>query len=307
MATATAKRKQTKKKIEAEKRKQLDEVKSLALRHGYITEDQIVFLLDEDQEPEEQVEAMEEIHAMLAKMHIEVFASEEEAQERIKKLRKIEDKKNQVATKAVPQQPVRYDDPVRMYLREMGRVPLLTREGEVEIARRIEAGDRQVVSALFRADPTNRELRVLAKQLKDGLHKIEDFVKVDENAVSEQALKKERTRAAKILDRVFVLQKRFNDLVAKQNKRMTERQRTTFRANFAKVEAELTQEQHKLSAQPAHGRGAVDSAQGNRGARTRVRRGDRSTRASLRAQRRGHERVLAPHEEGSEGIAGRTS
>jgi RNA polymerase primary sigma factor len=137
-----------------------------------------------------------------------------------------------------------------MYLREMGRVPLLTREGEVEIARRIEAGDRQVVSALFRSEPTNRELKVLAKQLKDGLHKIEDFVKVDENAVSEQALKKERARAAKILERIFVLQKRFNDLVLKQNKRMTERQRTTFRANFAKVEAELTQEQHKLSLNP---------------------------------------------------------
>jgi RNA polymerase primary sigma factor len=193
---------------------------------------------------------MEEIHTMLGKMHIEVFASEEDAQVRIRKLRKIEDKKTPTSTKAVPQQPVRYDDPVRMYLREMGRVPLLTREGEVEIARRIEAGDRQVLAAMFRAEPSVRELKGMLKQLKEDMLKIEDFIKVDENATTEQAIKKERQRAVKILERVFKLQKRFNDLVARQNKRMTEKQRGTFQANFAKAEAELTQEIHKLSINP---------------------------------------------------------
>jgi RNA polymerase primary sigma factor len=141
-------------------------------------------------------------------------------------------------------------DPVRMYLREMGRVPLLTREGEVEIARRIEAGDRQVVSALFRAEPAVRELRGMLKQLKEGMLKIEDFIKLDENATTEQALKKERLRAVRIFERVFKLQKRYNDLLARQHKRMTDRQRSTFQANFAKAEAELTQEIHKLSINP---------------------------------------------------------
>ncbi len=250
MATATAKSRQVKQKEKAEQRKRLDEIKTLALRQGYVTEDQIVWLLDDDQDPEAQVDQMEEIHSMLNQMHLEVFASEEEAQERIKKLRKIEDKKPSPATKAAPQQPVRYDDPVRMYLREMGRVPLLTREGEVEIARRIEAGERQVVSALFRAEPAVREIRGMLKKLKEGLLKIEDFIKVDENAATEQALKKERQRAVKILERVFVLQKRFNDMVERQNTRMTEKQRGNFPATFAKVEAELTQELHKLRLNP---------------------------------------------------------
>ena len=175
MASASTK-KQLKEKEKAESRKRTDEIKTLALRQGYVTEDQIVYLLDDDLDPEKQVEQMEEIHSMLAQMHIEVFASEEEAQERIKKLRKIEDKKASPAAKAAPQQPVRYDDPVRMYLREMGRVPLLTREGEVEIARRIEAGERQVLSALFRAEPSLREIRGLVKRLKEGQLKIEDFI-----------------------------------------------------------------------------------------------------------------------------------
>jgi len=249
MATATTKKQQKKAEV-AEQRKRLEEVKTLALRQGYVTEDQVIWLLDDNQDPDRQVEQMEEIHTMLGKMHIEVFASEEDAQERIRKLRKIEDKKTPAASKAVPQQPVRYDDPVRMYLREMGRVPLLTREGEVEIARRIEAGDRQVVSALFRAEPAVRELRGMLKQLKEGMLKIEDFIKLAEDTTTEQALKKERQRAVKIFERVFKLQKRFNDLVARQNKRMTEKQRSTFQANFAKAEAELTQEIHKLSINP---------------------------------------------------------
>ena len=251
MSTATARsNKQEKLKAKAEWRKRLDEIKSLALRQGYVTEDQVVFLLDDDMEPEQQVDQMEEIHSMLAQMHIEVFASEEEAQDRLKKLRKLEEKKPTVASKAVPQQPVRYDDPVRMYLREMGKVPLLTREGEVEIARRIEAGERQVVSALFRAEPSCREIKGLLKKLKDGLLKIEDFIKVDENAATEPALKKERQRAVKILERVFVLQKRFDEAIVKQELRMTDSKRTSTHANFAKLEAELTQEIHKLSMNP---------------------------------------------------------
>ena len=247
MPAATVNKKLIKEKEKAIQRKRLDEIKSLALRQGYVTEDQIVWLLDDDLDPEKQVEQMEEIHSMLNQMHIEVFASEEEAHERAKKLRKLEDKKPSPASKAVPPQPVRYDDPVRMYLREMGRVPLLTREGEVEIARRIEAGERQVVSALFRAEPSLTEIRKLAKRLKEGQLKIEDFIKVHEEAATEQALNKERARAVKILERVFVLQKRYNDNLARQDERMADKQRANYRGTFAKVEAELQQEIHKLS------------------------------------------------------------
>ena len=255
MAVSTSRVKKTsakeaRAKEQMAKRRLLDEIKSVALRQGYLTEDQIVWQLGEEMEPEVQVDLMEEIHGMLSQMRIEVFETEEEAQERIKKLRKIEEKKPSAAAKAAPQQPVRYDDPVRMYLREMGRVPLLTREGEVEIARRIEAGERQVLSALFRAEPAVREIRGMLKKLKEGLLKIEDFIKVDENAATEPALKKERQRAVKILERVFVLQKRYNDLLLRQNGRMTEKQRQNLQANWAKVEAELSQEMNKLSINP---------------------------------------------------------
>jgi RNA polymerase primary sigma factor len=247
---STSTKKQLKEKEKAEQRRRLDEIKTLALRQGYVTEDQVVYLLDDDLDPEKQVEQMEEIHTMLTTLHIEVFASEEEAHERAKKLRKLEDKRPSAAAKAAPPQPVRYDDPVRMYLREMGRVPLLTREGEVEIARRIEAGERQVVSALFKAEPALREIRQLMKRLKEGQLKIEDFIKVDDTAATEPALKKERLRAVKILENVFSRQKRYNELTAKQDDRMSEKERANFRGSFAKSEAELQQELHKLSMNP---------------------------------------------------------
>ncbi len=250
MATASTKTKQVKLKEKAENRKRLDEIKGLAVRQGYVTEDQVVSLLGDDDDPEVQVEQMEAVHDMLNLLHIEVFASEEEAHERAKQLRKLEDKKPLAPTKALPQQPVRYDDPVRMYLREMGRVPLLTREGEVEIARRIEAGERQVVAALFRAKPAKEKIKDYGKRLKDEQLKIEDFIKVDENATTEPALNRERQRALKILDTVFRKQKSFDEKIEKQGTRMTGAQRSSYHASLAKIEAELTQELHKLSMNP---------------------------------------------------------
>jgi len=250
MATASTKTKKVKLKEKAENRKRLDEIKGLAVRQGYITEDQVVSLLGDDENPEVQVEQMDDMYAMLSQLHIEVFGSEEEAQERAKQLRKIEDKKPVTPSKALPQQPVRYDDPVRMYLREMGRVPLLTREGEVEIARRIEAGERQVVAALFRAAPSKEQIRELYRKLRDGQLKIEDFIKVDENATTEQALKRERQRAQKILDNVFRLQKRFDEKLLRQGTRMSERERANYHSTIAKTEAELTHELHRLSMNP---------------------------------------------------------
>ncbi len=252
MATATREKrtKEARDKEQAARRARIDEIRALALRQGYVTEDQIVWHLDDTLDPEEQVDQMEEVHGMLNSLRIEVFGSEEEAQERLKRLRKLEEKKSLAQAKALPQQPVRYDDPVRMYLREMGRVPLLTREGEVELARRIEAGEREVLSALFKSEQVMREIRGLVKLLKEGKLKIEDFIKVDDNATTEAALRKERQRAIRILERVFVLQKRYNELLTRQQSRLSERQRQRLQAAWLKVGAELDQEKSKLSFNP---------------------------------------------------------
>ena len=66
------------------------------------------------------------------------------------------------------------NDPVRMYLREMGTVPLLTREGEVEIAKRIERGHLNLLKALSRSPIAIQEMLSLREQLRQGQKSIRE-------------------------------------------------------------------------------------------------------------------------------------
>jgi RNA polymerase primary sigma factor len=80
------------------------------------------------------------------------------------------------------------NDPVRMYLREMGTVPLLTREGEVEIAKRIERGQLRVLKAISRSPIVIREVVALGDDLKRGVRNIKEVVIFDEEEVTEEIL-----------------------------------------------------------------------------------------------------------------------
>ena len=80
------------------------------------------------------------------------------------------------------------NDPVRMYLREMGTVPLLTREGEVEIAKRIERGQLRVLKALSRSPIVIREIIAIGEDLKRGVRSIKEIVLFDEEEITEEVV-----------------------------------------------------------------------------------------------------------------------
>src|SRR6185312_4113112 len=80
------------------------------------------------------------------------------------------------------------NDPVRMYLREMGTVPLLTREGEVEIARRIERGQNTVIKSLFRAPWVIQEIVVMGEEVEQGLLSARDIVQISDPMVTDEAV-----------------------------------------------------------------------------------------------------------------------
>ena len=80
------------------------------------------------------------------------------------------------------------NDPVRMYLREMGTVPLLTREGEVEIAKRIERGQNRVMKAISRSPIVIREIVGLGEDLRRGVRNIKEVVTFDEEELTEEIL-----------------------------------------------------------------------------------------------------------------------
>ena len=78
------------------------------------------------------------------------------------------------------------NDPVRMYLREMGTVPLLTREGEVEIAKRIERGQLRVLKAISRSPIVIREIAALGEDLKRGVRNVKEVVIFDDEELTEE-------------------------------------------------------------------------------------------------------------------------
>ena len=80
------------------------------------------------------------------------------------------------------------NDPVRMYLREMGTVPLLTREGEVEIAKRIERGQLRVLKAISRSPIVINEVLAIGEDLKRGVRSIKEVVIFDEEEITDEII-----------------------------------------------------------------------------------------------------------------------
>jgi RNA polymerase primary sigma factor len=94
------------------------------------------------------------------------------------------------------------NDPVRMYLREMGTVPLLTREGEVEIAKRIERGQLKVLKAVSRSPIVIREVLAVGEDLKNGVRSIKEVTTFDEEEITEEVLEKRRKKMVNAIDEI---------------------------------------------------------------------------------------------------------
>ena len=107
------------------------------------------------------------------------------------------------------------NDPVRMYLREMGTVPLLTREGEVEIAKRIERGQNRVMKAISRSPIVIREIVGLGEDLRRGVRNIKEVVTFDEEELTEEIL---QARVRATVGRIDVIVKHQKKLAALEEK-----------------------------------------------------------------------------------------
>ncbi len=104
------------------------------------------------------------------------------------------------------------NDPVRMYLREMGTVPLLTREGEVEIAKRIERGQLRVMKAVSRSTIVIREIIGLGEDLKRGVRNIKEVVIFDEEEITEEVVQARVKQTTARIDALVKHQKRAQHL-----------------------------------------------------------------------------------------------
>jgi len=148
---------------------------------GYITFDELNAVLPADQNSSEQIE---DVMAMLSEMGIQVVESEEgeEADPVATKVEKAEDdeKETDEPHGNVDEASLgRTDDPVRMYLREMGSVELLSREGEIAIAKRIEAGRDMMIGGLCESPLTFRAIITWHESLKAGKMLLRDIVDLE--------------------------------------------------------------------------------------------------------------------------------
>ena len=135
------------------------------------------------------------------------------------------------------------NDPVRMYLREMGTVPLLTREGEVEIAKRIERGQLRVLKSVSRSPIVIREILATGEDLRRGVRSIKEVVTLgDEEEITEEVLDnklKEVTRQIEDMQkhyrRASVLAERLPEIPQKKRPR-DHRDRKSTRLNSSHIQ-----------------------------------------------------------------------
>ena len=97
-------------------------------------------------------------------------------------------------------------DPVRVYLREMGASPLLTREEEVEIAKRIERGQVTAMKALSRSPIVIQQVLAIGEDLKRGLRSIKETVVIDDEEITDEIL---QTRVEEVIGRIHELNKHY--------------------------------------------------------------------------------------------------
>ena len=94
------------------------------------------------------------------------------------------------------------EDPVRLYLREMGSVPLLTREGEVAIAKRIERGQRLVFKTISRSPMILKELLAAGEELRQGARTIKEIVQFDAEELTDKKIERKTRQTLEVIAKV---------------------------------------------------------------------------------------------------------
>src|SRR5215467_6392357 len=159
-----------------------------AKKRGYVTHDQINSVLPSEEVNSEQIE---DVLAMFSEMGVNVVETEEASEEGEESREEPDEEgeseggelvevQQKVPAKAEAKEPTeRTDDPVRMYLREMGSVELLSREGEIAIAKRIEAGREAMIAGLCESPLTFQAIIIWRDELNEGKVFLRDIIDLE--------------------------------------------------------------------------------------------------------------------------------
>ncbi len=171
-----------------------DEVRQLITmgkEKGYLLYEEVNDLLPSEISSSDE---LDDIFSMFGSMGIEVVDSEQKFREKAEE--------EGVELDLTPGALDKTNDPVRMYLREMGTVPLLTREGEVEIAKRIERGKNAMLRAISRTNMAAQEVARLGERLAAREIGVRDAVVFNEEEVTEEKLESKIRETLKLIGKV---------------------------------------------------------------------------------------------------------
>jgi RNA polymerase primary sigma factor len=152
------------------------------------------------------------------------------------------------------------NDPVRMYLREMGTVPLLTREGEVAIAKRIERGQLLVLKTITRAPLILKELLQVGEDLRNGSRSIKEIVQFDDEELTEEKIEQKTKETLKQIDKIAKLYLLAMKQVQKLEKVPRSKKRPYLRARYAvaRTRVEMSNRFRELDFNPLEKKRLID-------------------------------------------------
>jgi RNA polymerase primary sigma factor len=171
-----------------------DEVRqliTLGKEKGYLLYEEVNDMLPSEISSSDE---LDDIFSMFGSMGIEVVDSEQKYREKAEE--------EGADLDLTPGALDKTNDPVRMYLREMGTVPLLTREGEVEIAKRIERGKKAVLRVISRTPMAAQEVMRLGERLQAGELTVRDVVVFNEEEITEEKLEAKVRETLGLVDKV---------------------------------------------------------------------------------------------------------
>jgi RNA polymerase primary sigma factor len=193
-----------------------DEVRqliSLGKEKGYLLYDEVNELLPPDITSSEE---LDDLFSTFGNAGIEVVDSEQKYRE--DKLLDRPEGGEDLELDLTPGALDKTNDPVRMYLREMGTVPLLTREGEVEIAKRIERGKLAVIKSISRTPTIARAIIDMGDQLREGRRTIRELVIFNDEEITDERVEE---RAREVLHQVDAVKKAFGEWKKRETKAAT--------------------------------------------------------------------------------------
>jgi RNA polymerase primary sigma factor len=182
-----------------EKYDEMRQLMTIGVEKGYLLYDEVNELLPLEITSSDE---LDELFNAFSSAGIEIIDSDQKDPRNEKPLDRAGGGSAELELDLTPSALDKANDTVRMYLREMGTVPLLTREGEVTIARRLERGKRAVITSISRAPLIARKVIALGDQLRSGDRKIRELVIFNHEAITDERLQERCEEVQKQIDAV---------------------------------------------------------------------------------------------------------